>query len=406
MAGEVVYRLLQGPGIQIVEDSGTRTATISVPGLDTKLNVGDIGQATQLLAGIAKIATTAEVRAGTNPDNIVTPAGLSAASQASLDDATAARLMRVGGFGLGGAALTLTSENLNVRRATGFYYCVTCTNGPISNSAGGDGWLLHRDHSASGYASQIYDSGVTDRMFFRRQVAGAWSAWRELYHTANFDPTSKANTSGNYPGIIAGNSAQVGNQTAEMLAPPGMIAHFAMWVPPTGWLAANGAAVSRATYAALFAAIGTTYGAGNGSSTFNLPDLRGMFHRTWDNGRGLDPNRAFGTSQSSANLAHSHSGGTDFQGAHVHTIDGVGNHNHNNGPYQYMLEMTNTFTMSTNDNSIGEPNLHTSGAIQPAGAHTHSMQGAGGHSHNLSINADGAGESRPINIALLACIKT
>ena len=46
---------------------------------------------------------------------------------------------------------------------------------------------------------------------------------------------------------------------------------------PTGWLLAAGSAVSRTTYATLFAAIGTTYGAGDGSTTFNLPDFRGVF---------------------------------------------------------------------------------------------------------------------------------
>jgi microcystin-dependent protein len=52
---------------------------------------------------------------------------------------------------------------------------------------------------------------------------------------------------------------------------------YAGATPPTGWLACDGAAVSRSTYAALFALIGTTYGAGDGSTTFNLPNLYGRF---------------------------------------------------------------------------------------------------------------------------------
>lgn len=55
----------------------------------------------------------------------------------------------------------------------------------------------------------------------------------------------------------------------------GMIQMFAGTAAPAGWLMCNGAAVSRTDYATLFAAIGTTWGAGNGSTTFNLPDLRG-----------------------------------------------------------------------------------------------------------------------------------
>ena len=84
------------------------------------------------------------------------------------------------------------------------------------------------------------------------------------------------------------------------MIPSGAVMYFAGQTAPSGWLKANGAAVSRTTYAALFAAIGTTYGAGDGRSTFNLPDLRGEFVRGWDDGRGIDSGRAFGSAQSDA----------------------------------------------------------------------------------------------------------
>jgi phage-related tail fiber protein len=77
----------------------------------------------------------------------------------------------------------------------------------------------------------------------------------------------------------------------------GMVGGFARNTAPPGWLKANGAAVSRTTYAALFAAIGTTFGAGDGATTFNVPDLRGEFVRGWDDGRGIDSGRAFGSTQ-------------------------------------------------------------------------------------------------------------
>lgn len=64
--------------------------------------------------------------------------------------------------------------------------------------------------------------------------------------------------------------------------PPGMVMWYCANSPPTGWLECNNAAVSRTTYADLFAVIGTTYGSGNGSTTFNLPELRGEFVRGWD----------------------------------------------------------------------------------------------------------------------------
>ena len=59
------------------------------------------------------------------------------------------------------------------------------------------------------------------------------------------------------------------------MEPAGIIATFAGSVPPAGWLPCDGSAVSRTDYATLFAVVGTTYGAGDGSTTFNLPDLSG-----------------------------------------------------------------------------------------------------------------------------------
>jgi microcystin-dependent protein len=76
---------------------------------------------------------------------------------------------------------------------------------------------------------------------------------------------------------------------------------------PAGWIKANGAAISRTTYAALFNVIGTTYGVGNGSTTFNLPDFRGEFVRGLDDGRGVDTGRAMGSAQAEDIKTHTHS---------------------------------------------------------------------------------------------------
>jgi len=75
-------------------------------------------------------------------------------------------------------------------------------------------------------------------------------------------------------------AVEVGAITPEMLAPgiatpPGAVQVYAGLTAPTGWLLCQGQAVSRTTYAALFAAIGTRYGAGDGSTTFNIPNLKG-----------------------------------------------------------------------------------------------------------------------------------
>ena len=82
--------------------------------------------------------------------------------------------------------------------------------------------------------------------------------------------------------------------------PAGSIIMFSASTPPSGYLECDGAAVSRTTYADLFAVIGEDFGNGDGSTTFNLPDLRGEFVRGWDNGAGVDSGRALGTNQADA----------------------------------------------------------------------------------------------------------
>lgn len=87
---------------------------------------------------------------------------------------------------------------------------------------------------------------------------------------------------------------------------PGEVRMFAMDEAPAGWLECNGAEVSRTTYADLFSAVGTTWGVGDGTTTFNLPDLRAEFPRGWDHGKGVDSGRTFASAQAGAIANHSH----------------------------------------------------------------------------------------------------
>lgn len=81
------------------------------------------------------------------------------------------------------------------------------------------------------------------------------------------------------------------------VCPPGKLAFFAGSTAPPGWVERDGHALSRVGYADLFAVIGTTCGAGDGATTFNVPDDRGNTERGWDHGCGLDAGRAFGSEQ-------------------------------------------------------------------------------------------------------------
>jgi hypothetical protein len=115
--------------------------------------------------------------------------------------------------------------------------------------------------------------------------------------------------------------------------PPGAVMAFAMATAPDGWLECNGQAVSRSNYAALFAAIGTVYGAGDGSTTFKLPDYRGYFLRGIDGTAGNDPDKAsrtnrgdgtagnaVGTKQADAFKSHRHMWSEEVQ-----AVGGSGN---------------------------------------------------------------------------------
>jgi microcystin-dependent protein len=141
---------------------------------------------------------------------------------------------------------------------------------------------------------------------------------------------------------------------ATISLPAGAVMSFAMNSAPTGWLAADGTAVSRSTYADLFTAIGTTYGAGDGSTTFALPDLRGYFVRgSGTNGDGTAAG-AFGTKQ------------VDEFKSHTHTV------------------VDSSFTVAGAGGGLG-------GLV--AGSVTRTTSSTGGD------------ETRPKNIAMLYCIK-
>ena len=153
----------------------------------------------------------------------------------------------------------------------------------------------------------------------------------------------------------------VPDYSASLAANVSEVSFFARNTAPTGYLKANGATVSRTAYARLFTAIGTTFGTGDGSTTFNLPDLRGYFPRGWNDDGSIDAGRTFGSIQS------------DMFGAHAHpqTIDSSYNAGSGGVAGHYALN-------------------NTSASLANSGVNTYSTGGT---------------ETRPKNIALLACIK-
>jgi len=158
----------------------------------------------------------------------------------------------------------------------------------------------------------------------------------------------------------------------------GLIAYVPFSSAPSGWLKANGAAVSRTTYSALFSAIGTTFGVGDGSTTFNLPDMRGVFPRGLDDGKGYDTGRSLGSYQADDNKAHTHTGTTASDGAHTHTVDIQSSAGYNTkAAYYDSGNTTRQYTTSS----------------------------GGSHTHTFTTGSTGATEVKVKNVALLAIIR-
>ncbi|WP_018897175.1 phage tail protein [Rhizobium sp. 2MFCol3.1] len=178
----------------------------------------------------------------------------------------------------------------------------------------------------------------------------------------------------------------------DAIVPAGTVIHTAANAAPTGYFAADGSAKSRTTYARLFAAIGTTYGIGDGSTTFNVPDLRGEFIRGFDSGRGVDISRVFGSAQASQNLAHNHA---ITDPGHAHSVYDPG-HVHGAQGYNFMVYTGGGGGQGTTGGGFGQV-----GSTSAAGTGI-GIYAAG---TNISIQNNGGTEARPRNIALLACIK-
>lgn len=263
-----------------------------------------------------------------------------------------------------------------------------------------------------------------DGTYLEKDWANDWSGFfSSLLVRAGITPNGlvdNATASQYFDAMMALINSATLSRTGDTVA---SVVDFPMSSPPAGFLIANGAAVRRADFAALFARIGTTFGAGDGATTFNLPDLRGTFSRALDQAAGRDPGRVMGSLQASQNLSHSHVATTDTQGAHAHalSIDAAGVHNHTGstdaaGEHTHTTPIGGTYTFAGNDLRGLTPGNGVTGSagnhvhtvrIDSNGGHSHSGTAVAvpGHIHNVTVNADGGYESRPLNVALLRCIK-
>jgi microcystin-dependent protein len=248
------------------------------------------------------------------------------------------------GAELTGRLATVTGVSVtdwNDADENGWYFATGAANGPTSN-----GWLVHVMAYAASYVAQTAHL-IASASFGVPSV--------EIYRRYSYD--------------VAGVRTWLPWESASPV-PVGEVSLFPFISPPVGWLKANGALVSRVTYPRLYAAAAASgnilaeaawtanaggFSTGDLSTTFRLPDLRGEFIRGFDDARGIDSGRTIGSTQADALKSHTH------------------------------------------DTATGATILVTSSGAASV------LQPGGASSGPPSTGA--ATETRPRNVALLACIK-
>jgi len=219
-------------------------------------------------------------------------------------------------------------------------------------------------------------------------------------------PTAPVDTNTTQIATTAFTINQITN-TPQPQPPTGLTVAYAGTTAPSGWLLCDGSAVSRSTYSDLFNVIGTTYGSGDGSTTFNLPDLRGRFavglgtHVDVD---ALNDNDGVAVGSRRPKHAHTFSLSGNSGGGHSHsvTINSVGGHTHN------ITGTSGSFGVISGPGST----VYASGSksTSSAGSHSHSLGSigtAGGGSHTVTGTIGQSGiDDTPAYIVLNYIIKT
>jgi len=171
-------------------------------------------------------------------------------------------------FGLGSSRnMPLPNGDANEAKINGWY---RVNSGDENVGALGAGSvIIHSSYWDDLQEAQQIGQGVDGSLKFRSKSGGSWGAWK---------------------------SSWIGLSGAVM--------SFTTQTVPEGWLECDGSQISRTTYSELFSKIGTVYGIGNGSTSFNVPDFRAEFLRGWDHGKGIDSGRGLGVSQAESIKSH------------------------------------------------------------------------------------------------------
>ncbi|KAF6692944.1 tail fiber protein [Pseudomonas sp. EKM23D] len=330
-------------------EGGTDLKSVMTPARVAQAITKQVPAASETAVGIAAIATQPLVDAGSDDSTIITPKKLKARltawfaqatesvlgavristqfqAEAGADDATAVTPLKVRSVlaarGLWDSSANVGNLGSGSAVSTGLYGSNGATNSPAYAQINTMSVAWGQNPN---FISQLALGANSNRMFMRsfNKTTSPSAPWVEFFGTGNVSLV------GAVVGFMSPNA-------------------------PLGWLKANGSAVSRTTYADLFALIGTGFGAGDGSTTFNVPDLRAEFLRGYDDGRGQDPGRTLGNAQAASVESHTHT----------------------------ILNMASSFSFSA-----------AGGGNAPGGQSTAATQAYGGS------------ETRPRNVNVLFCIK-
>lgn len=261
---------------------------------------------------------------------------------------------------------------------TGSLYVDTSTLSLYYKSAGTDAygwieiWSSQNFRNGFQYLSPTGNGSQVTQLDASNISSGILSVANGGTGTQNISGLVKANGLSPYTAAVDGVDYLGSGSTT------GIICYYPTATIPNGWLRCDGAAYSRTNYARLFSKIGTTYGDGDGSTTFNIPNLMDYFIRCWDGSRN------FAEPQADQVGTHDHrfSGTTSSNGNHKHTIQNMPNFNY----------------MPRGDDRLNCVSFSIVGETDYAGEHTHTFSGTTG------VNAANQ-ETRVKNIALVPIIK-
>ena len=315
------------------EQSGTWGAT-------TNSNLGTIIE--DAISGLATVTISSTNQALT-------------ALNGTADQARCAALSLTGGSAPFNLFVPPVTKLYVVKNNTAYSASVYCSTVLGNTTAAGSGVDVHAGKSALirsdgtnvvdqlNYVSDSFEIGTT------LTVNGAATFGGTV--TLNANPTLNLQAA----------TKQYVDSTVASGVPTGVLTMWPTGSAPTGWLLCNGAAVSRTTYAALFAVIGTTFGAGDTTTTFNLPDYRDRMP--------IGANTiaasigATGGSKDAIVVSHTHTGTTDSAGTHSHT-----------------------FTIADMSQLVSG----TFAATAPGNTRNQTTATAGAHAHTFTTNATGS----------------